>query len=121
METADRNVLSSNQLSGHQRQPLIPCGALTTRSLQFLEAAITFLRGVNIPPPLIATMTLLRVEGYELATSDNGGFYSTHPVDRDDLLLPAVLVQDFGEPPADILRPIFDALYNAAGRPRWTG
>ena len=64
-------------------------------------------------------LTLVSVREYEFATSAGFSGYYTHPVDRNDLILPDTLVQDFGKSPDDICRPIFDALFNAAGYPKW--
>jgi hypothetical protein len=39
----------------------------------------------------------------------------TSDLDRDGLLLPDVLVEDFDQAPALILKPLFDAVWQAAG------
>ena len=66
-------------------------------------------------------MTLLGVGDHEFATGAGGGGYYTHTVDRDDLPLPEVVIQDFSASPVEICRPVFDALFNAAGFPKWPG
>jgi hypothetical protein len=114
METASRNLLVP-----HQGRHLIPCGGVPRNVLQYLRSAMAFYRKLNVPPPLAAMMTLINVGEYAFATGADVGGYFTHRVDRDDLPLPGALVQDFSESPADICRPIFDALYNAAGFPKW--
>ena len=46
---------------------------------------------------------------------DPGYLDNVHPIDRDVLFLPDVLIE---EPPSDLprtLRPIFDAVWNACG------
>jgi hypothetical protein len=113
METASRNVLAVYE------RKLIPCGSLTTHVLGHLRSAVAFYRQVNVPPPLVAMMSLLGVDEYEFATSGDGLGHYTYAVDRDDLILPGTLVQDYTQPPVDICRPMFDALYNAAGFPKW--
>ena len=65
-------------------------------------------------------MSIVGVQDFEFATSTEMGVgYYTHRVDRDDLILPSVLVQDFTTSAVDICRPMFDALFNAAGFPKW--
>lgn len=99
---------------------VIPCGAVPRDILQFVASAISFYQRMNVPPPLVAKMRLVGVDGYEFATSTElGGGYYTHTVDRNDLLLPEVLIQDFSSRPVDMCRPMFDALYNAAGFAKW--
>jgi len=39
--------------------------------------------------------------------------------DREDLVLSEVLIDDFSTASVDICRPMFDALFNAAGLAKW--
>lgn len=65
-------------------------------------------------------MSLINVQGFELAVGTEIGVgYYPHAVDREDLILPSVIIQDFTTPVVDVCRPMFDALYNAAGYPKW--
>jgi hypothetical protein len=80
---------------------------------------ITLYEQLGIPPPLVVMLTLVSVREHELATGASLGGYNTHHVDRDDLILPDALVQDYSKSPIEICRPIFDALFNAAGYPKW--
>jgi hypothetical protein len=115
IETADRTTMLERQ-----GRRLIPCSKLTQDVLRHVRSVIAFYQELRVPPPVAAMVTLLGVGDHEFATelSYPG---RAQPVGRDDLLLPDVLVQDFSTSPADICRPIFDALYNAAGLPKWPG
>ena len=67
-------------------------------------------------------MSLVDVGDYDFATgTEFGSGYYKHRVDRNDLTLPNVLIQDFTTSPVDVCRPMFDALFNAAGLPKWPG
>lgn len=114
MESASRKLFGT-----HEGRHLIPGGAVPENVLQHIRSAMTLYRRLNVPPPVMAMMTLISVGGYELATRDYGTAYFTHAVARDDLPLPGTLVEDFSQSPVDICRPIFDALWNAAGLPKW--
>lgn len=115
IETASRELLAHPQ-----GRKLIPCGAIPRDVLQHLRSVIAFFRALNVPPPLVVMMGLVGVGEYEFATSTEMGVgYYPHRVDRDDLLLPAVLVNDFTTAPVDMCGPMFDALFNAAGLPKW--
>jgi hypothetical protein len=115
IETASRNLLAHP----HGKK-LIPCGAVPRDVLEYVRSATRFYQRLSVPPPLVAMMSIIGVQGFEFATSTElGAGYYTHRVDRDDLLLPSVLIQDFTTPTADSCRPMFDALYNAAGYPKW--
>jgi hypothetical protein len=116
IETATRSLFVT-----HEGRKLVPCGRLTNDVIQHIRSAIVFYQRLNVPPPFAAMLTLTDVGEYEFATGAETGGYYTHRVDRVDLPLPAVTVQDFGGRPVDICRPMFDALYNAAGFPKWPG
>jgi len=115
IETASRHLLT------HARAgKLIPCGALPRDVMTFVGAATRFYQSVGVQPPLVAMMSILNVNGFEFATSTElgVGFYK-HQVDRDDLIFPSVLIQNYETPVVENCRPIFDALFNAAGYPKW--
>ena len=80
---------------------------------QFLEAQIS----VGSQMPVIVMLTLINVKGYRMAV-DPRFMSSGSTIDRDILILPEVMVEDTTQPPEQILRPIFDALWQAAD---WRG
>jgi hypothetical protein len=88
--------------------------------IEHLRSAIALYCRLNVQPPVAAMMTLLSVGKYEFAARGGINLHYTPPFDRDDLSLPGTLIQDFSQSPIDILRPIFDALWNAAGYARWS-
>jgi hypothetical protein len=68
---------------------------------------------MGVQPPLIVLASLLGVRDCRIfKTSFNE---TSHSVDRDDLILPDVMVEDFDKEPATWLRPVFDAIWQAAG------
>jgi len=62
---------------------------------------MAFYQQLNVPPPFAAMLTLISVGEYEFATGGGSSAYYASRVDRKDLLLPEVLVQDFTASPAD--------------------
>ena len=44
-----------------------------------------------------------------------------HTIDRDNLLIPEVMVESYGEKPEDFMRISFDTIWNAAGWNRSMG
>jgi hypothetical protein len=71
---------------------------------------------LGVPLPLIVMMTLFGVKGYGIATGSTwSNFRPTHTIDRDALLLPDVLIEDYNTPADVALKPIFDALWQAGG------
>jgi len=80
-------------------------------------------QALDTQPPAVVLLTLLGVRGYEISdTPDPVGIPSTesHFIDRDNLLLPDILVEDFQCDQAHVaklLKPAFDALWNASNYP----
>lgn len=80
----------------------------------YLEA----LDQMEVPPPVIVMVTLVGVKGYDLAVSHRHArvlLLERTSIDRDELILPEVQIDDFACDVAAALRPIFDAVWNAAG------
>ncbi len=71
----------------------------------------------GVTPPVTAILSLLNVANFKL-NMRQGMLYqelSDHQIDREELLLPEVIVEDFKANPKTILKPVFDSLWNAAG------
>lgn len=89
-------------------------GSLIGRVYRYLEG----LDQMEVPPPVIAMVTLVGVKGYSLAVSPvRAGVWRVEPtpIDRAVLILPEVQIDDFACDVAAALRPIFDAVWNAGG------
>lgn len=88
-------------------------------AFQVVLRAMSVQRQLGIEPPTSVLITVANVEGYRFWTenpflSDRGN----RPIDRTPLLLPEILVTELpsdGEVVAALLRPAFDALWQAAG------
>jgi hypothetical protein len=58
-------------------------------------------------------VSFLGVKGYWIKPDNFGA--EGHPIDRDVLLLPEVLLDSYEVDFAAVMRPVFDAVWNAAG------
>lgn len=74
---------------------------------------------VDVEPPLLVMLTLLGVSDYSI-TVDPIRYRQQprHVIDRDVLPIPEVLVENFQCDISAVMRPLFDAVWNAAG---WSG
>lgn len=116
IEAVDARLLGST-LRSRPDPPFIP-------SVVFEEEIIKALRSylyvqndlLGVSPPVFIMLALLGVKGYEMAVK-RSRFWSvdSHPIDRDSLILPEVIVETFDCDAAEVLRPIFDVVWNAAG------
>lgn len=97
----------------------IPSLAYELEILRALQHYLPFQEKSGIEPPLIVMLSLIGVKDYIMGV-DYGRFSyeDTYPIDRNMLLLPEVLFEQFNLETSKVMRPIFDAVWNAAGWPR---
>jgi hypothetical protein len=67
-------------------------------------------------PQILIMISLLGVRGYGVKKSEDRD--RKYEIDRDHLIIPELFVQSYDEKVSDILRPAFDAIYQACGYPR---
>jgi len=89
---------------------------------KLVQATNNFLaafRQLDVQPPVLLLLNLVGVTGYDMAVAPGLIMrFERTPIDRDLLLLPEVLIENLDYDVPQALRPVFDALWNAAGLPR---
>jgi hypothetical protein len=103
-------------LGGAVREQVLPVTRAEKNFIRGLQAYMRIMGGLGVMPPLIVMPSLLGVRGCRIVR--HLAFDEAHPIDRNDLLLPDVLVEDQEIDATQLLRPAFDALWQAAG---WRG
>lgn len=94
----------------------IPSLTFERKLLDALPRFLAIQRQLGVEPPLFIILSLLGVSGYTMGV--NTSRLDTYPIDRDALLLPEIILEKFDCNPSEVMRPIFDAIWNAAGWPR---
>ncbi len=94
----------------------IPSVKLEEDLIDTCSALLSFQQLLAVELPIIVMVSLLGVRGFRLAVNPELG-NSLSLTDRDDLIIPETLVQDFSTPSEVFLRPVFDAIWNAFGFP----
>lgn len=84
---------------------------IISATARFLELQAS----LGVPPPVFVMISLLGVKGYKMATTDGYQLARASPIDRDVLLLPEIIVEQFDQEASSLLRPAFDAVWQAAG------
>jgi hypothetical protein len=95
--------------------PVLPSVAYERYVIEALTRYLRALVELGVPPPAVVTLSMLGVRGARMAVGEAWWYGDPLPIDRDDLLLPDVMIEDYGVNLPTILRPIFDAVWNAAG------
>ena len=71
---------------------------------------------IGISSPIVISCSILKASGY---TIPNGSFYDIlNKIDREILCMNNVYVEDFSQKAENILKPIFDSIWNACGYER---
>ena len=74
-------------------------------------------KSLGIEAPAVISMVLLGCKGAYMWTDFSMGL-DYQPIDRDVAILPEVQVGSFNEEVPNVMKPIFDAVWNACGHPR---
>lgn len=95
---------------------MIP-GLLIERELiSALKSYLEVERSLGFEPPIFAMISLLEVKDYAMAPLSRRFAPYRSEIDRDSLILPDILVEDYyTSDVARLLRPAFDAMWQATG------
>jgi hypothetical protein len=83
-----------------------------------LKRFLEFQKNLGVEPPIIIMLSLLGVANRTIEVHAPFGNRKPHQIDRDVLLVPEVMIESFDCKPSEVMKPIFDAIWNAAGWPR---
>jgi hypothetical protein len=114
IEAVDADVLRRYETS---TSPLIPHNIFETRLLEGVQRFLAAQKLLGVEPPVLVMVSLLGVRGYMMAVSVTH-FGENQPIDRDNLVVPEVLLDSLDADVDTVMRSIFDAVWNATG---WSG
>lgn len=77
-----------------------------------LQNNFEYLNKNGVSPPVLIFLSLLGIRGYELEHPSIRYVLSQH-IDRDTLLIPEILIEDFECDLPALMKPAFDAIWNA--------
>jgi hypothetical protein len=92
---------------------IIPSLLFERELLDALPRFLSIQKQLGVESPHLIMISLLGVSGYTMGV--NNSHLDTYPIDRDALILPEIIVENFECNPSEVMRPIFDAIWNAAG------
>jgi len=98
---------------------LIGSLAFEKELINALPRLLEIQKRLGVEPPDFVMLGLLGVRGYSMAVdSSRFPFAAAHPIDRDALILPEIMLDTLECDASQILKPIFDSVWNATGWPR---
>lgn len=101
----------SERITTDVRARVLPAKSIAERTVRIVNSSMQGLRSIGVSSPSIVAMSLVGCQ-------DVGMFLGTEPcprIDREELHLPEVLLEENGDTVEDSLRPAFDSLWNAGG------
>lgn len=100
---------------GGDDRKLIPSTAFEKDLANRVAGYLKGLRALEVAPPYVLSVSMLGVRGFEMAVSPRYHRGTRTTIDRDELILPEILIEDVTTDALKLLRPILDAVWNAAG------
>jgi hypothetical protein len=110
MEAVDASILESRD-----GQNVIPSYGYEVALVESLEQYLTFYKAMEINPPIVIAVTLLAVKGYQMSSANNFNRFRGLPIDRENLLIPEVIIESYDIQASEVLRPIFNAVCQSCG------
>jgi len=87
--------------------------------IKALEGYLNLQKMLDLNPPILVMLSLLGVKGYKMFIQGRDNDIDPgKKIDRDNLVVPEIVVDDFDSQSSDILRPVFDTIWQACG---WNG
>lgn len=98
---------------------VIPSGLYEPALMKAIKSYLIILESLNVETPVFIFISLIGVKGYTLATNTLAFKLPQrrkhHLIDRDVVLLPETIIQDYDDEIEQLLKPSFDSLWNACG------
>jgi hypothetical protein len=103
----------------------IPSQRYEDEIIAMFEETLTIQRSLKVEPPIYIMLSLLGVNGYKMGVHPNLPRrypdlrqYLDLQIDRDEIIVPEIMIDKFDQRPAQVLRPLFDVVWNSTGWPR---
>jgi len=116
IETVESSLIRNEHAPLHA-QNHIGIGQIEKNVVEALERYFGYYKKQQIGPPYVVLLSLLGTK--EMATPPKAiGLSSGHPIDKNELIIPEILIEDLTQEIDVVMRPAFDSIWNAAGHER---
>lgn len=114
IESVDSSLLAWND------ERLIPDTAFGNDLITSVRSYLEFMQKLEVLPPFVVSCALLGVKGFRFPGRNRFPSDPVIAIERDVLILPDVVLEEFESEVSKALKPMLDGLWNAAGRERCT-
>jgi len=116
IEAVNSYLLSKTR--GDSNVPYIPSIKFEEEIINFLSRIVLALDNLGVSPPILFLVSMINVRGYIISASQSDMFmHGSYPIERDNIILPEVVISNFQINSPKLLKPVFDAIWNASGWP----
>lgn len=116
IEAVEARILGNEKWKEREGgRKFIPSLTYEAELLKSLKDYLAVLKEIGVSPPIFIFLTIIGAKNFEMGV-DRAKFWDDHyKIDRDVLNLPEQLLEGYSEKVEDILRPMFDLIWNACG------
>ena len=86
--------------------------------IKAVQSYLKGMKGLGLTPPVSLSLALLGCKGSYMSVDIQQRPHNWHPIDRDTVLLPDVIIDSLDVDVPQEMKPVFDAVWNACGFPR---
>jgi hypothetical protein len=108
IEAVDASVIRA-----YEGKKLIPGNYWESHLITATEAYLRIHKQLGVQPPIVLALSALGVRGYRMQLP--WGLREALAIDRDNLVMPEIILDTLDIDASQTLRPLFDALWNASG------
>lgn len=83
--------------------------------MKMMDYFISIYKSTGIEPPFVIFLNMLGFKDYSMNVQYDYYITDEYPVDRNNLMTPEILLQNLNANPRQFMRPMIDAVWNAAG------
>jgi hypothetical protein len=100
-------------MPARDKRLFIPSAAYELKLIQAINTYLLGYKYFGIIPPIVISTTLIGCKGgyMHVGSYDEG----PHPIDRDTLFLPDIIIDSLDANVSRIIKPVFDSVWNACG------
>lgn len=102
-------------LNAKEERKYIPSVAYEIELLKSLTKYLNLTKQLGINMPIVIFLTFIGIKDYKMGVDTSRFFDNYYNIDRDIVELPETIIDSYDSKAQDILRPMFDLMWNACG------
>ncbi|MFA4830554.1 MAG: ATP-binding protein [Patescibacteria group bacterium] len=102
-------------LRADREKKIIPSFTYELELIKSLAEYLNLAKQLGVNMPIVIFLTLIWVKDWEMGVDEIFWHHDHYKIDRDILQLPETIIESYNTEPKDILRPMFDLIWNACG------